>query len=241
MIDGRRVFAVIPARGGSKGVPRKNIAPLGGRPLIGWTVASARSSVTVDRLILSSDDPEIVAAAQAEGCEAPFLRPAEFSDDAARSIDVVRHAMDWAERAGEGPYDYLVLLQPTSPLRIGADIDQCVRACHESGAPAAVAVVEPPHSPYWMYAREEGGRLSPLLPPPAGASRRQDLPAAYLPNGAVYVGRWGALRQAETFMMEGAVGVVMPPERSIDIDTPLDFQVAELLLTRARRSSPAAV
>jgi N-acylneuraminate cytidylyltransferase len=241
MIDGRRVLALIPARGGSKGVPQKNIAPLGGRPLIAWTVAAAHGSAFIDRLILSSDDAAIIAAAAAAGCEAPFVRPADLASDTARSIDVVRHAMDWAEAEGGGAYDYLALLQPTSPLRTAADIDACIRACHDSDAPAAVTVVEPQHSPYWMYARDGQGRLSPLLQAAADSSRRQDLPAAYLPNGAVYVGRCSELRRADSFVMPGVLGVVMPPERSVDIDTPLDFTLAELLLDPARRQPrPAA-
>jgi N-acylneuraminate cytidylyltransferase len=231
MIDGHRVLALIPARGGSKGVPRKNVALLGGRPLISWAVGSARDSTLIDRLILSSDDPDIIEACTNEGCEVPFVRPAELASDQARSIDVVHHAMAWVEATGAGAYDYLVLLQPTSPFRQAQDIDDCIRACHERGAPSAVTVCEPSHSPYWMYGMDEFGRLSPLLPPPPGASRRQDLPSAFLPNGAVYVARWSELRHADSFMLQGVLGVQMPVERSLDIDTPSDFRLAELLLS----------
>jgi len=230
MIDGEAVLALIPARGGSKGVPRKNLAPLCGRPLISWTIAAARASKHLDRLIVSSDDEEIIAACRTEGCEAPFVRPAELAGDEARSIDVIHHAMRWIESESRQRYGYLVLLQPTSPLRAAADIDRCLQACHYGGAPAAVTVTEPDHSPFWMYAKDELGRLSPLITPPAPASRRQDLPRAFRLNGAVYAARWDKLRRWDSFMVDGVLGVDMPPERSVDIDRPLDLRLAELLI-----------
>ena len=237
MIDGRRVLALIPARGGSKGVPRKNLAPLGGRPLIAWTVAAGLASEHIDRLILSSDDAEIIAAAEAAGCEAPFVRPAELAGDAARSVDVIHHAMAWAEAADPKPYDYLVLLQPTSPLRAPADIDACIRACHESGAPVAVTVAAPAETPYWNYSRDAQGRLIPLLPLTPQPSRRQDLPEAFQINGAVYVARWDFMRGAESFLVPETRGVEMPLERSIDIDTPLDLRYAGLLVDDMARKA----
>ena len=237
MIDGRRVLALIPARGGSKGVPRKNLAPLGGRPLIAWTVAAGLASEHIDRLILSSDDAEIIAAAEGAGCEAPFVRPAALAGDAARSVDVIHHAMAWAEAADPKPYDYLVLLQPTSPLRIAADVDACIRACHESGAPVAVTVAEPAETPYWTYRRDAEGRLIPLLPLSPQPSRRQDLPEAFQINGAVYVARWDFMRGAESFLVPETRGVEMPLERSIDIDTPLDLRYAGLLVDDMARKA----
>ncbi len=235
MIEGGRVLALIPARGGSKGVPRKNLAPLGGRPLIAWTIEAALASTCIDRLILSSDDAEIIAAARAAGCEAPFVRPAELAGDTARSVDVIHHAMAWAEDADPQPYDYLVLLQPTSPLRIAADIDACIRVCQGSGAPAAVTVAEPAETPYWTYRRDPEGRLAPLLPLSPQPTRRQDLPQAFQINGAVYVARWDFMRTAESFLVPDTRGVEMPLERSIDIDTPLDLRYAELVVQDAAR------
>src|SRR5262245_25182815 len=125
MIDAKRVLGLITARGGSKGVPRKNVRPLGGKPLLAWTIEAARNAPVIDRLILSSDDAEIIEVARAWGCEVPFVRPPELATDTADSVEVVRHALS---TLGED-YDYVVLLQPTSPLRTGEDIENCVRLC----------------------------------------------------------------------------------------------------------------
>ena len=227
MIDGCRVLALIPARGGSKGVPRKNVRDLGGRPLIAWTVAAARAARTVDRVVVSSDDGEIIAAACAAGGEAPFVRPAALAQDHSTSVEVALHALD----ALGGQWDYLVLLQPTSPFRTAADIDACVTQCHRSGAAAAVTVTEPRDCPYHGLVVGEGGRLQALFPAEI-SRRRQDLPATVRLNGAVFVIRPSALRDARTFLADGAVACPMPPERSLDIDTEFDFEVADRLARR---------
>lgn len=228
MDRGRRVLGLIAARGGSQGIPRKNLRDLAGKPMIAWTVEAARACRSIDRLILSSDDPEIIAVAQEWGCEAPFVRPPELATSEARSIDVIHHAMD---QVGEG-FDYLVLLQPTSPLRIAADIDDCVEACERSGAPACISVTPDPHSLGVLVTMNEGGRLARLVDIPAGGHRRQDMPAGYVINGAVYVARWEWLRRAASFLGEGTIGRVMPRERSIDIDDPFDLEIAAFLLSR---------
>jgi N-acylneuraminate cytidylyltransferase len=136
MIEGQSVLAVIPARGGSKGVPRKNLRDVAGRPLIAWTIAAARGSSHIDRLVLSSDDEEIMETARRHGCDVPFRRPAELATDEADSMAVVMHAVETlAER-----YDYVVLLQPTSPLRASADIDGAIATCLRHMAPSCVTV-----------------------------------------------------------------------------------------------------
>lgn len=221
-----RCLAVIPARGGSKGLPRKNVLPFAGRPLIAWSVQAALDSTGVTRTIVSTDDQEILEAAVAAGAEAPFVRPAALASDEATAMDVVHHAMQWAET--QGPWDYFVLLQPTSPLRTAADIDGCIELCRSRGAPAVVSVTPAPKSPYWMYGLDERGALSRLFEPPEQAARRQDLPPAYLPNGAVYVASWAHLAGGGGFY-DGALGYVMPAERSVDIDSALDFLMAENL------------
>ncbi len=228
MDRGRRVLGLITARGGSQGIPRKNLRDLAGKPMIAWTVEAARACRSIDRLILSSDDPEIIAVAEEWGCEAPFVRPPELATSEARSIDVIHHAMD---QVGEG-FDYLVLLQPTSPLRIAADIDDCVEACERSGAPACVSVAPDPHSLGVLVTMDEGSRLARLVETPAGSHRRQDMPASYVINGAVYVARWEWLRRAASFLGDGTIGCVMPRERSIDIDDPFDLEIAAFLLSR---------
>lgn len=223
MIDGGKVLAVIPARGGSKGVPRKNIRVVAGRPLIAWTIEEARKSKYIDRLVVSSDDAEIIEVARSWGCEAPFVRPAELSRDESPGIDPVLHALDMLPG-----YDWLVLLQTTSPLRSVADIDGCLDRCVEAVANACVTVAPAEQSPYWMYSLGTDGRMQALLPTQVEVARRQDLPPAYLLNGAVYVARCEWLRRHRTFVNEETIGFVMPQERSLDIDTELDLQILDI-------------
>lgn len=219
MIDGLRVLAIIPARGGSKGIPDKNIAPLGGMPLIGWTIKAARLSKHIDDMILSSDDHRIIEEARRLGCNAPFNRSPELATDTSAAIDVVMDALD--RILG---YDIVVLLQPTSPLRTAADIDGCLRAMLISAAPAAVTVRPALEHPYLTFSRGDQGRLTHFAQPPEGASlRRQDLPDAWCLNGAVYTARCDWLRTSRSFLSPQTVGFPMPSDRSIDIDTPDDL------------------
>ncbi len=224
MIAGRKVLGVIPARGGSKGVPRKNIRIVGGKPLIAWTIEQAQKSRFIDRLILSSEDPEIIRVAQQWGCDAPFVRPKELAEDDTPGIEPVFDALDRVSG-----YEWVVLLQPTSPLRTASDIDGCLELCAARKADACVSVSATNHHPYWVYALQADGRLEPYVKTLVPAVR-QDLPAAYVLNGAVYAARCSWLRSTKEFVNNETVGFVMPPERSLDIDTPLDIKIAELLL-----------
>ncbi len=227
MIDSKKVLALIPARGGSKGLPGKNIRPLGGKPMLAWSVEAARASAYVDRVILSTDDPAIMDAGRASGAEVPFIRPPALATDTATTLDVVLHAL---ETAGQDT-DYLVLLQPTSPLRTGADIDACITLTHRWNAPGAVSVC-PAKPPQWMYHVDPDGRGLPVLGRTEGG-QRQSLPPAYLLNGAVYVVDIARFRANPAFITPDTRFHLMPPERSVDIDTALDFAWAELLLSRA--------
>lgn len=231
MINGKSVLALIPARGGSKGVPGKNIRPAGGKPLIAWTIEAVRASRYVDRTILSSDDPSIAAIARQFGCEVPFMRPDELATDKADSMSVVRHALATLPER----YDYLVLLQPTSPLRSAADIDAALERCIESGAATCVSVCEPDNSPYWMMTMAADGAVQPLFPPEQIPSRRQDTPPIFALNGAVYVAPADHLAAGGGFVTVGTVGYVMPKDRSFDIDTELDLRLADFLLTEGQR------
>lgn len=224
MIGGKSVLGVITARGGSKGLPGKHLRPFLGEPLIARTIAAGRAAEGIDRLILSSDDPDIIAVADSLGCEAPFVREARLSGDAASSIDVV---LDAAARVPG--YDVVVLLQPTSPLRLAQDIDGTLAAMLASGAPSAVSVCAATCHPWLIFGTDERARLTPYSEPPAGASmRRQDLPAAWSLNGAVYAARLDWLREARTFFRPGeTVAYEMPANRSADIDTLEDFLAAE--------------
>ncbi len=232
MINSKRVLAVVTARGGSKGLPRKNILPLGGKPLIAWTLEAARDALYVDRTVVSTDDDEIAAVAAALGAEI-IRRPSDLAVDAAPVEPAVLHALD----SVGGQFDYVVLLQPTSPFREGADIDGCVEACVRADAPACIAMSEPPKSPFWMFRLEADKRLESLFPGKM-AWRRQDLPPVYSVNGVVYVARVDWLRRTRRFLAEGAIGWVMPRERTFDIDSAFDMEMAEAyLVARAARKA----
>jgi CMP-N,N'-diacetyllegionaminic acid synthase len=233
MIESRSILALIPARGGSKGVPGKNIREIGGKPMIAWTIEAARRSRYIDRLIISTDDQKIIDVARAYGCEAPFVRPPELATDQADSMSVVRHAIaSLPER-----YDFLVLLQVTSPLRTVEDIDRAIEQCQSSAAPACISICEPDKSPYWMVEMDGVKRITSLFPPDRIPNRRQDAPPVFAMNGAVYVGRMERLAAGEDFMTAGTVGYLMPKERSLDIDTELDLKIANVLLNESRRST----
>jgi CMP-N,N'-diacetyllegionaminic acid synthase len=213
MIGNSKVLALIPARGGSKGLPGKNILPVNGRPMLAFSIDAARGSQFVDRVVVSSDDDAIIAAALACGSEAPFRRPAELATDSAASIDVALHALD--QLPG---YDVLILLQPTSPARTAADIDAACERFAASGAPACVSVSPVEQSPYWMYRLDPKGALQPVVESGA-CTRRQDTL-----NGAIYVADAAWLRRTRTFVTPETVAYVMPASRSIDIDTADDFE-----------------
>ena len=215
----QRVLGVIPARGGSKGLPRKNILSAAGRPLIAWTVDAGLKSSVVDKLIVSSDDDEIISIAVQLGCVAPFKRPTWLSSDTASSIDVVTHALDQLP-----PYDYVVLLQPTSPLRSAGDIDAAFALMREHSCPACVSVSLVDMSPYWMYTLTGDSRLAKIVDMPKGVTRRQDLPPVYALNGAIYIAQVDWLRANGSFVSADTVAYEMPSERSIDIDTAQDFE-----------------
>ncbi len=219
MIGAETVLAIIPARGGSKRLPRKNLRELAGKPLIAWTIEAAQRSRYLDRIMLSSEDEEIMGVARGLGCEVPFARPAELATDEAPGIAPVLDAL--TRLPG---YAWVVLLQPTSPLRSTQDIDACLDACVRLRAPACVSVAPAPKSPYWMYTLGRDQRLKPLL---AAASSGAEQ-AVFVLNGAVYVARTDWLLASKTFVDETTVAHVMPPERSVDIDDEIDFKFAQL-------------
>jgi CMP-N,N'-diacetyllegionaminic acid synthase len=223
MIGNAKVLTLITARGGSKGLPRKNVLPLGGKPLIAWSIEAAKGSAYVDRLILSSDDPEIMSVAAAWGCEVPFVRPAELATDQAGSLDVVRHAISQLSEA----YDYIVLLQPTSPLRTSADIDDCIKLCHARAATTCVTVCAVDKTPYWMFKIDAAAKLIPLFPASDMPQSRQNAPDVFLLNGAVYVARTDHIMSGGAFVAVDTVAHVMSRSRSIDIDTREDLEALQ--------------
>lgn len=231
MIDGREVLAIVPARGGSKGLPRKNVLDLAGQPLIGWTLAAAAESAYLDRCIVSTDDDEIAEVARRHGGDVPFMRPADLATDDADTFDAIRHAIERLPG-----YGITVILQPTSPLRITADIDRAIELMVQQDAPSCVSVVEPAKSPFWSY-RIDGHRLRPLFDAQYSRMRRQALPPAYALNGAVYVASTPWLLAHGNCLGDDTVAYVMPAERSIDIDTAFDLELAAFY--HSHRSSAA--
>ena len=231
MIDGKSVLAIIPARGGSKGVERKNIREVSGKPLIAWTIEEAKKSKHIDRLILSSEDSEIIMVAKSLGCEAPFVRPAELAQDETPGIDPVLHAMSKFPN-----YEIVVLLQPTTPLRSILDIDGCIEHCLAKNANACVSVTQVEENPYWMYTLSDDGEMHRLIQTDKIFNRRQDLPIVYIPNGAVYVAYRDWLLLHRTFLTEQTFGFVMPQERSLDIDTEQDIQLMHIMHQKVRNA-----
>lgn len=227
MIGDQRCIGVIVARGGSKGLPAKNVRPLVGKPLVAWTLGAAAGSRLLDRTIVSTDDPHIADVCRENGGDVPFLRPAHLATDDARVEDALLHAL--LEIGVED--GYVVLLQATSPLRLASDIDGALRTCHDSEAPTCVSVCPSPKSPFWaMTLDDHSAVLTPLIARDGLLKGRQALPATFTPNGAVYVARIPWLREHRRLYDAGTVGWVMPPERSIDIDTLLDFKLVEAIL-----------
>ena len=225
---------MVVARGGSKGLPGKNVLPLCGKPLIVYTIEAARTARTLHRTILSSDDAEIIAVARAAGCAVPFVRPAELAGDRSSTVDVALHAIDWLERQESWRADVVVLLPATAPLRRAEHIDGAVaRLLEDSRTDAVVAVTEADYPPYWMLSIDDG-RLRWLFPEGARADHRQELPPAYRPNGSIYAIRAATLRAQRTFYPHETAAYVMAREDSVNIDAPLDLRLAEALMRGER-------
>ena len=226
MLNGKNVLAVITARGGSKGVERKNVRSVAGKPLIAWTIEEAKKSKYIDKLILSSDNEEIINVAKKFGCEAPFVRPKELAEDDTPGILPVLHAIK--EIPG---YDYVVLLQPASPLRLIEDIDGCISQCVISQSFSCVTVTESRKHPHWMfYVDQADNKLRNFIDNIEIATRRQDLSKVYALNGAVYVADISVLLKTESFLTRETTAYIMPEERSLDIDSEFDIKVAEVFI-----------
>jgi len=224
------IVAVIPARGGSKGIAQKNLSSLLGVPLIAYTIKAALKAQTLDKVIVSTDDEQIKTVSQDCGAEVPFLRPSHLATDTAPGISVLQHAIIYLAEHEGYLTDIVVCLQPTSPLRSGEDIDAAVNLCLDSGADSVVSLCQAKHHPYWMK-KIVDGRVHPLMNENENHyTRRQDLPPVYQLNGALYVTRTNVLLEENRVLGKYTAPYIMPPERSIDIDTPNDLRVAETLL-----------
>ena len=224
--------ALICARGGSKGLPGKNIKPLAGKPLIGWAIEHARAAQGVTRVIVSTDAPEIAQVAKDAGAEVPFLRPAELARDDSPEWLVWRHALTFLKDTTGTYPDALVCVPTTAPLRTVADIDACIAEFKKGDCDVVLAVSPAHRSPYFNMVKVRADGLSELVIPPAGdVFRRQDAPVVYDISTICYVARPEFVMTAGR-MFDGRVRqVVVPSERALDIDTPLDFRMAELLVS----------
>jgi CMP-N,N'-diacetyllegionaminic acid synthase len=230
-------FGVIPARGGSKGLPGKNLRKLGALSLIGQAIASAREAALLARFIVSTDSPEIAGEATRHGADVPFLRPAEFATDQAGMVPVLQHAVRWLESSAGVRPDVIVTLQPTSPFRTGALIDEIIRKVMEAGSDSAQTLSEASYHPYFMKTLD-GDRTVALFPEGHTYVRRQDAPPVYQPSGAVYVTRYATLMERGHILGEDNRGVVQGFEASVNVDTEWDFLLAELLLREGRAPIP---
>ena len=226
-----KIYALVTARAGSKGVPSKNTRQLGGKPLLLWTIEAARSSLGVKRVLLSTEDNEIARIGRSAGAEVPFQRPPELASDAASHIDVVLHVLDWLQQKEGDLPDYLLLLQPTSPFRTSQDIEAAISLAKEPPHPlAVVSVCECDQHPYWAKRILPDGTMEDFVKSSHQDDRRQMLPKVYVLNGAIYLNRVDSFLRDKTFFPAGTLAYVMPRERSLDIDTPWDLHVAELLI-----------
>ncbi len=226
------ILGLIPARGGSKGIPRKNLAPCGGQPLIAHTCAAALGSQKLERVIVSTDDPEIAAIAAAWGVEVPFLRPPDLAQDQTPMLAVLQHALNWGLETGL-VVEALVLLQPTSPLRQSWQIDQAIALFQERQAATVVSVVPVPHqfNPVSVL-RLEADQVFPFLPNQPLITRRQDKPVVYARNGpAILVVRPEVIQQGLLYG-DPTLGYIMDARTSLDVDALEDLQLVEVLLQR---------
>jgi CMP-N,N'-diacetyllegionaminic acid synthase len=223
-----RILALIAARGGSKRVPGKNIRPLGGRPLIGWSVEVAKGIAEVCDIVVSTDDPDIAKVARDEGALVPWLRPAALATDTASSVDVCLHALDWYE-AERGDIDGLLLLQPTSPFRARATVLRGIDLFRAGGLRSVVGVSPALSHPMWCL-RIDGDTLRPFVEQGSMYVRSQDLPPAYAINGGFYLIAPENLRKTRAFINEDTMPLVFDePREAIDIDSEWDWRMAELI------------
>lgn len=236
MYKEKRILGIITARGGSKGIPGKNIKPLAGKPLITYTIEAANKSAHLTRCIVSTDDRDIADVAKAAGADIPFLRPAEFATDESSSMSVIQHAIRALRDAGDVPYDYIMILQPTSPLRIAKDIDACIEKVVDTDADSVISLVRLSDiSPAKLKTIQEDCIVSMVEQEGKQTMRRQESIPTYMRNGAVYVTKRVCIEDDDLF---GKVSrpYVMPRERSVDINEPMDLAYAEFLIAHPKES-----
>ena len=223
------ILGAIPARGGSKEIPRKNLLKLGDRTLLELAIDSAGESTLLTRSIVSTEDDELAEVARAAGAEVPFERPAELATDDAATLPVIRHAVAWLEDNEGWRADIVVILQPNTPFRRGAHIDDTVRLLLDRNIGSAMTVRKTDYPPHWMLHMDDGGRLTRLLEDGGEFSRRQDTPPVYQPNGLVYALTYDKLMAGTALPDTDTHGVLMDEADSVNIDTWAQYQLARAL------------
>lgn len=223
-----RVLGIVPARGGSKGIPRKNIRLLDGKPLLAYTAAAALGSACLSRVLLTTDDEEIAEVGKGAGLEVPFMRPADLATDSTPMIDVVLHTLQWVQSRGEA-YDAICLLQPTSPLRSGRTIDRCISSLWERDVETVVSVRPVPseYNPHWVYFATPDGLLEPSIRNAQTIPSRQELPPAYHRDGSVFVARSQIVMTRHSLYGTKTLGLLSPEEEAFDLDTEEQWELLE--------------
>src|SRR5262249_45706679 len=223
-----KVLGLIPARGGSKGMPRKNIRLMRGKPLLQYTAEAALSARLIDRVILSTDDEEIAEVGRSCGLEVPFLRPPQLAEDSTPTLPVIQHALRWME-ANVERFDAVCLLQPTNPLRRAEHIDACIELLERTNADAVVTVLPVPaeYNPHWVYFEEQNGLLRLSTGEVNPIPRRQELPPAFHREGSVYATRRDVLINENSLYGRRVIGHLMDPQQSANIDNQDDWERAE--------------
>ncbi|MDK2821914.1 MAG: hypothetical protein PWP31_1879 [Clostridia bacterium] len=230
MVRNGKVLAIIPARGGSKRLPEKNLLNLAGKPLISWTIEAAKESKYIDKIVVSSDDEKILDVAERYNVYV-IKRPEELATDSAKTIDVVKHAISILEKN----FQYVLLLQPTSPLRKSRQIDEAFELLIKKDADAVISVSPVDHPVQWCNALPEDLSMKNFLNSEVMDKRSQDLPVYYRLNGAIYIAKTEKLIQQNSFFLKDNVfAYIMDRESSIDIDDWIDFRLAEVLIERGR-------
>lgn len=223
------MLAVIPARGGSKGVPGKNIRLLAGKPLIVYTIEAALASDIFEKVIVSTDSEEIADIAERNGAEIPFIRPSSLSGDMVSSDDVIIHALDFYKHQGDG-FDSVCKLQPTSPLRNSEHLKEAFHLFCEKNADFLVSVCKCEHSPMWSGILDADLSLDNFIDENVKRSCRQELPDFYRLNGAIYMGKTNAFYANRNFLGRNGIAYIMNQDVSVDIDSELDFKMAEYIM-----------
>jgi len=226
-----KVVAIICARGGSKGIPRKNIRPLCGKPLIVYTIEVAEKCALIDRTIVSTDAPEIAEIAKASGAEVPFLRPKELALDDTPGLLVLKHAVQFLESELSYFPDIIVNLDPTSPLRTERDVEACIKMVRDEGADNVFSVTEAHRNPYFNMVEIIDGKVRLVKQPARATSRRQDAPKVYDMNASIYVWKKEVLMNRDSLFLENT-RVYLMPKWAADIDDETDFEFVEFMMKR---------